>query len=479
LEPFKTQFDERSLTVEVTPDDDCCTGQVSLVGDLPKGFTISEYQKEYSNAPSNIFFQEGARSIFVDEIPCMEVKYIAKILDENTQNSYFIESQKTVFELDMMNDFENNLVKYAKPSVFRNEGKIQVTMQNVPCVPYDVVANVRNNKDIDTTDGEEKSFEIPTDMLDEENKWETVSAEIYDWLPCEDLEVTFKPSSVDGSEIPHFTVQLESQKPMEEVTLQAEAYDWIYNFAIENQTCAENYELTLLDSNDNVASVLGLDSQKLRIDEALDEFTPCVEYFAKIIARTKYGRTKQTTKSLGVLTPVGEVKADWSELEVAAADYDIDVRSGLGADDSKILSWTHDGDTCIESYNVQFTGKDKDFNSQINARHGEEVKVDLGTLEKCQNYNLEIVPNFKEITLFSGNFVAETFRKEILIRDEFDCVPQTTTTTTTTPQPKQPRAAAAQILLPSEKSGSASLNILSINVIVNLVLSIFAFNRLI
>merc|ERR1712126_503303 len=97
---------------------------------------------------------------------------------------------------------------------------------------------------------------------------------------------------------------------------------------------------------------------------------------------------------------------------------------------------------------------------------------------KCQNYNLEIVPNFKEITLFSGNFVVETFRKEILIKDEFDCVPQTTTTTTT-PQPKQPRAAAAQILLPSEKSGSESLNIFSINVIVNLVLSIFAFNRLI
>merc|ERR1719342_1796385 len=193
---------------------------------------------------------------------------------------------------------------------------------------------------------------------------------------------------------------------------------------------------------------------------------------------------KQTTKSLGVLTPVGEVKADWSELEEKLdfsgdADYDLDVRSGLGADDSKILSWTHDGDTCIESYNVQFNGKDKDFNSQINARHGEEIKVDLGTLEKCQNYNLEIVPNFKEVTLFSGNFVSETFRKEILIKDEYNCVPQTTTPKPTE-KPKQPRAAQIKEVLISTKSGIDSiLSIKNINVIVNLVLSIIVFSRLI
>ena len=103
----------------------------------------------------------------------------------------------------------------------------------------------------------------------------------------------------------------------------------------------------------------------------------------------------------------------------------------------------------------------------------------MSTLEQCQNYNLEIVPNFKEVTLFSGNFVSETFQKEILIKDEYNCVPQTTTPKPTE-KPKQPRAAQIKEVLISTKSGSDSiLSIKNINVIVNLVLSTIVFCRLI
>jgi len=482
LEAFTTQFDKSSLSVEVIQDEECCTGQVSLIGDLPEEFTILEFLRVYNNRPTLISKDDGARSVDVEEIPCIEVTYEAQLINENTREKFYIKSQPTEFKLDIMNDFKTNFEKFAKPSVARGSGKIRVEMHQVHCVPYDIVARVKNDPKY-REDGDERLLTVDYDDV-----WQTVVAEIDDWLPCEDLEVSFRPSSMDGSEVPELSFQLESLLPLDDVTVHAEIDEinvpGVIGFTIENQTCAKHYELSVVDGNDNEPFYVELENtDNLKVYEVLSNFTPCKEYTAKMSARTEYGKIKHTQKYIGAITPVGEVKADWTELAEKLnfspeADYDFDLRSVLGATDSKRISWTH-SDSCIESYQVKFTGNNQDFSSQINVRPGEEAKLDLSTLEQCQNYNLEIVPNFKEVTLFSGNFVSETFQKEILIKDEYNCVPQTTTPKPTE-KAKQPRAAQIKEVLLSTKSGSDSiLSIKNINVIVNLVLSTIVFSRLI
>ena len=116
-----------------------------MIGDLPEEFTILEFLRVYNNRPTLISKDDGARSVDVEEIPCVEVTYEAQLINENTREKFYIKSQPTEFKLDIMNDFKTNFEKFAKPSVARGSGKIRVEMHHVHCVPYDVVARVKND----------------------------------------------------------------------------------------------------------------------------------------------------------------------------------------------------------------------------------------------------------------------------------------------------------------------------------------------
>ena len=91
-------------------------------------------------------------------------------------------------------------------------------------------------------DGDERLLTVDYDDV-----WQTVVAEIDDWLPCEDLEVSFRPSSMDGSEVPELSFQLESLLPLDDITVHAEIDEinvpGVIGFTIENQTCAKHYEV--------------------------------------------------------------------------------------------------------------------------------------------------------------------------------------------------------------------------------------------
>ena len=93
-------------------------------------------------------------------------------------------------------------------------------------------------------DGDERLLTVDYDDV-----WQTVVAEIDDWLPCEDLEVSFRPSSMDGSEVPELSFQLESLLPLDDITVHAEIDEinvpGVIGFTIENQTCAKHYEVRL------------------------------------------------------------------------------------------------------------------------------------------------------------------------------------------------------------------------------------------